>query len=379
MMGTKRTLVINAGEHDRCDCPVSIECPDGVPDGALWLRSSERGVALPAERIGDRLFFVVRSLERGTSLTLELSAGESVDGGVRLTERRDALDVSIDGKPFTSYHFGPDEVRPYLYPLLGPSGLAMTRHYPMRRDVPGESTDHPHHRSLYVAFGEVNGVDVWAEPPHPNTGRIVHRAWESVSDGPVVADLRERLQWVDAKDFPLLDERRRVTVYATSAVRLLDIEIVLSPARGAVLFGDTKEGGPLALRVNSAIEGRRGGLIENAYGGRREAETWGKRAPWVDYSGSIEGTMAGVAIMDHPTSFRHPTYWHVRDYGLFAANPFGISTFTNDPSQRGDVVLPPGQSLTFRYRVCLHLGDSVAGRVAEHYLDFAHPPTAAWE
>src|SRR5579884_2173228 len=119
MMGTKRTLVINAGEHDRCDCPVSIECPDGVPDGALWLRSSERGVALPAERIGDRLFFVVRSLERGTSLTLELSAGESVDGGVRLTERRDALDVSIDGKPFTSYHFGPDEVRPYLYPLLG--------------------------------------------------------------------------------------------------------------------------------------------------------------------------------------------------------------------------------------------------------------------
>ncbi len=378
-MPTNPRLIVNAGEHDRRDCPVSIPCPDTLPDGSLWLEALEGSTRLPAQRVGDRVVFILRSLERGKSLAFELKPGETFDGGVRLTERPGVLDVAVHGKACTSYWFGADEVRPYFYPLLGPSGLAMTRSFPMKKDVPGESTDHPHHRSLYVAFGEVNGVDVWAEPPHPNTGRIVHRAWEAVSDGPVAADLREHLQWVDAKDIPLLDERRRVTIYATSAVRLLDIEIVLTPSRGAVLFGDTKEGGPLALRVNSAIEGRRGGLIQNAHGARREAETWGKRSPWVDYSGSLEGTTAGVAIMDHPTSFRHPTYWHVRDYGLFAANPFGISAFTNDPSQRGDVILTPGHSLRFSYRVCLHLGDASAGGVAQHYLDFAHPPSAAWE
>ncbi|HZW35009.1 MAG TPA: DUF6807 family protein, partial [Isosphaeraceae bacterium] len=100
---------------------------------------------------------------------------------------------------------------------------------------------------------------------------------------------------------------------------------------------------------------------------------------WVDYAGVIDGQTVGVAIMDHPTSFRHPTYWHVRDYGLFAANPFGISQFTGDPGRRGDVILTPGQTLTFRYRVCLHTGDAASGRIADRYHDFANPPAAAWE
>ncbi|HEX5414217.1 MAG TPA: PmoA family protein, partial [Chloroflexota bacterium] len=197
--------------------------------------------------------------------------------------------------------------------------------------------------------------------------------------GPVAAELAERLRWVDGQGHPILNERRRAVVYNTASVRLLDLEIVLSPAHFAVLFGDTKEGGPLALRIASALEGKRGGLIENAYGGRREAETWGKRAPWVDYSGTIDGATVGVALMDHPTSFRHPTHWHVRDYGLFCANPFGISDFTGDPAQRGDMILPPGQSLTFRYRVCLHTGDAETARIADHYHGFANPPKAAWE
>ncbi len=377
-MPSEPILRIHAGEHARRDCPIWLAAPEGLPAEPLALVDRATGARLPLQRLGDHLVVVLDRLERGESRLFRLDAGEAGTTGVRLAERGAALDVTIDGEPFTRYVFGPEVVRPYFYPLLGPSGVALTRHYPMRSDVPGESTDHPHHRSLYVAFGEVNGVDVWAEPPHPNTGRILHEGWDHRSDGPVVADLQERLRWVDGQGTPLLVERRRATIYATSTVRLLDLEIVLQPARVAVLFGDTKEGGPLALRVASAIEGTRGGLIQNAYGGRREAECWGKRAPWVDYSGVIEGTTVGVAIMDHPTSFRHPTTWHVRDYGLFAANPFGRSAFTGDPSQRGDVVLPPGQSLTFRYRICLHQGDADSAAIAERYHDYANPPHAAW-
>jgi hypothetical protein len=336
------------------------------------------------QAIGDRLLVLVDKLQRGESRALTLEAGEpgptgAASTGVLVAERPGALEVTVQGAPFTSYHFGAEQVRPFWFPLLGPTGAAMTRSYPMVAGVAGESTDHPHHRSLYVAFGEVNGVDVWAEPPNPNTGRILHRSWDAVPAGPVAADVREQLQWVDGAGWPLLDERRHWTVYATVAVRLLDLEIALTPSRGAVLFGDTKEGGPLALRINSALEGQRGGLIQNADGGRREAETWGQRSSWVDYSGDLAGQSVGVAIMDHPTSFRHPTYWHVRDYGLFAANPFGISAFTQDPLQRGDLVLPPGQTLSFRYRICLHTGDAEAAGVAERYHDFAHPPRVTWE
>jgi hypothetical protein len=373
------TLRVFAGEHDRRDCPLWLNDPGDLPSGSLVLQPFEDGEPVPVQRVANRFLVILDELSRGEPRTFSLEAGEAPAEGARLVKGDEALEITVGGRPFTTYRYAANEVRPYFYPLLGPTGVAMTRNFPMLLDAPGESTDHPHHRSLYVAFGEVNGVDVWAEPPNPNTGRIVHQGWDDMFDGPAAAGFRERLQWVDGRGTPLLDERRRAIVYNTASARLLDLEMDLMPVRAAVLFGDTKEGGPLAVRVASAIEGKRGGLIQNACGGRREAETWGKRAPWVDYSGAIDGTTVGVAIMDHPTSYRHPTYWHVRDYGLFAANPFGISAFTNDPAQRGDVVLVPGQTLRFRYRVCLHLGDAVAGQIADRYHDFAHPPTSTWE
>ncbi len=378
-MRTGQLLSVFAGEHPRGDCPVWFAAPTTPAEASLWLVDVETGGRTPSQRIGDRVVVILDALSRGEERTFRLEAGEPAMIGVAVVDHDAVLDVSISGAPFTSYHYGIDHVRPYFFPLFGPTGVAMTRNYPMVAGVPGESTDHPHHRSLYVAFGEVNGVDVWSEPPHPITGRIVHQGWDELSAGPVAAHWIERLFWVDGRDLPLLDERRVVTAYRTTSVWLLDLDITLTPARVAVLFADTKEGGPLALRVASAIEGKRGGLIQNAYGARREDETWGKRAPWVDYSGSIDGGIVGVALMDHPTSFRHPTWWHVRDYGLFAANPFGTSAFTGDPANRGDHVLVPGQSLSFRYRICLHQGDAEDGGIADRYQDYANPPRARWQ
>ena len=70
---------------------------------------------------------------------------------------------SVADLPFTTYVFGdPDASRPYFHPLIGPGGAAMTRGFPMRA-LPGETTDHPHHRSLWAAFGEVNGSDNWGD------------------------------------------------------------------------------------------------------------------------------------------------------------------------------------------------------------------------
>lgn len=376
-MSDKRALVVQAGEHHRQDCPVWIEAPSELPSDSVALSGHKPDVRISLQRIGNHLVFILKDLARGDSRDYQLEAGQPSGAGVAVTEREGALEIRLGDRPFTTYRYGANEVRPYFYPLLGPTDVPMTRNYPMA-DVSGESTDHPHHRSLYVAFGEVNGVDVWAEPPHPNTGRIVHQSWESIEAGAAAARLIESLQWVDGAGNPLLDERRTIIVYNTVEARLIDLEIVLSPNRAAVLFGDTKEGGPLAIRVASPMEGKRGGLIENAYGGRREAETWGKQSPWVDYSGVVNGDHVGVAIMDHPTSFRHPTTWHVRDYGLFAANPFGLSAFTNDPSQRGEFVLLRNHELTFRYRVCLHPGDAEIGRVGERYHDFANPPSTIW-
>ena len=182
---------------------------------------------------------------------------------------------------------------------------------------------------------------------------------------------------------------------------LLDFEIKLIASHGDVTFGDSKEG-TFAIRVADALRvvalGARGeanlpgnGVIVlstgerddgdsamAARGARREAVTWGKRAAWCDYHATVAGKTFGIAIMDHPGNPRHPTWWMVRDYGLFAANPFGQGSFEPGADRRaGDFKIAAGQSVTFRYRVVLHEGDEKTARIAELYQDFAKTPSSS--
>jgi hypothetical protein len=105
--------------------------------------------------------------------------------------------------------------------------------------------------------------------------------------------------------------------------------------------------------------------------GQTDGATWGKRAAWCDYYGPVNGAVVGVAIFDHPDNPRHPTWWHVRDYGLFAVNPFGIHDFEKKPAGTGNLVIPAGQSVTFKYRFYFHQGDDKQGKVAERYHEYA--------
>jgi hypothetical protein len=123
------------------------------------------------------------------------------------------------------------------------------------------------------------------------------------------------------------------------------------------------------MRLRREDKSRGDGRIVNARGERDDA-AWGKRAEWCDYSGPVAGRTYGVAILDHPSNPRYPTWWHVRDYGLFAANPFGVHDFEKRSKGTGDLVVPPGNPVTFRYRVLLHRGDAASARVEAHHAAF---------
>lgn len=105
--------------------------------------------------------------------------------------------------------------------------------------------------------------------------------------------------------------------------------------------------------------------------GVRDGATWGKRAAWCDYYGPVEGQVVGVAIFDHPSNPRHPTWWHVRDYGLYAANPFGIHDFEKKERGAGNLTIPAGESVTFKWRFYFHRGNEIEGKVAEHFRQYA--------
>jgi len=255
----------------------------------------------------------------------------------------------------------------------------MTRNFPMR-EAAGEDKDHKHHRSLWFTHGSVNGIDFWSEDRQ--FGKIVHDSFAEITSGKDTGVLRSRNKWVDNEGKVICTDERTVRVYNRPAnERLFDFEITIHASNGKLTFGDTKEGS-MAIRLNETMrlkpnkenQGKPTGHIVNSEG-VRDGATWGKRAEWCDYYGPVEGKILGVAIFDHPQNVRHPTWWHVRDYGLFAANPFGRHDFESLPDKTaGNLVVPDGKSITFRYRFYLHEGDEKQAKVAEHYADYIKNP-----
>ncbi len=324
--------------------------------------------------------FVVEGLKAGKSADFVLKVGEKHPRGsiAELVPGQNKVDVKLSGKHFTTYVYGGEDfARPYLFPVVAPSGVKVTRSYPMA-DVEGEMKDHRHHRSIWVAYGEVNGVDNWSEGE--GHGGTVHRGFVSQTSGPIYAKIATRNDWVSSSGEKVMEEWSSFKFYnLTDGGHIFDAVIKLAATEGKVEFGDTKEGGIISVRMASSIDVPRGGTIRNSFGGINEGETWGKKADWCDYYGPTEGKVAGIAVMDHPGNLRHPTNWHVRDYGLMTANCFGLSYFYGDKSIRGEYTLEKGKELVFRYRLFVHDGDTEEAGVAEKYHDYINPPKVTVE
>ena len=298
-----------------------------------------------------------------SSLVLCLTAAACLPAQVRYAPDTNA--VTIDGKPFTIFHKGADANKPFLAPVRSASGKVVTRGFPME-NLPGESRDHLHHRGLWFSFDDVNGVKFWENDPSYTKGKIGRIVVNDVKwkDGEGAGTLTANIDWKDPNGKTLLAETREMTFGGDAKLRTIDFHITLT-AVADVTFGDTKEGA-FAIRLAEPFTEKKGGKIVNADGRAGMVNVWGKRSNWVDYSAELEGERLGVAIFDHPRNPRHPTYWHARDYGLFALNPFGRQAF--DPKQEeSQRKVPAG----FLWCVLVHPGDAAAGRVAELYKEYA--------
>ena len=291
---------------------------------------------------------------------------------VKLEEGDGRIDVAIDGKPFTTFYYGPRTPKPYLHPVRAADGTIVTRGYPMEM-IEGERRDHPHHRGLWFTHGEVNGFDFWANEDtqdRPHKGRVVAKRVRTTAGGRIEG----AFEWRGPGGDLLVVEDRTMAFRSAGNQRSIDFDLKLTAGPEVVHFGDTKEG-TFAIRLATPLEEPheraegmpRTGRITAADGRTGEPKVWGTRSPWVDYSGKIDGKAVGVAIFDHPSNPKHPTYWHVRSYGLFAANVFGEHHFYADDSRDGSITLQPGESLRFRYRVVIHAGDTKQAAVGALY------------
>ncbi len=384
---SKHIVQVNAGPHQRNNVFVSLPCHLAGCTSAHTVRpvdenGNEGGVipsqcltsALPtADGSAGELVWQIEHLDAGETAVFAIGAAEEASeaAGVAVNVKaNEQADICVGNDLFTSYVVREGIARPFCYPVIGPGGFDIAREVSF---PPKEDTDHVHHKGIWVAQGDVNGTDNWSE--EKGHGRTVNRELTVESQGPLFAQLHAANDWVDNKGAKILEEHTFIRVYNTpDTARIFDFTTVWSATEGGVFFGDTKEAGTVSIRLKESMEEREGGSIQNAFGAIGEAENWGKSAPWVDYYGPVEGRVCGVTIMDHPTNLRYPTTWHVRSYGLFTANQWGLHDFTDDPAKRGDYALPAGHSLCFRFRLYVHEDDTVAADVAGKYLDWIFPP-----
>jgi Methane oxygenase PmoA len=300
----------------------------------------------------------------GASVKLERSPGQ--------------IEVLIDGRPFTTYYLSSATAKPYLMPLRSASGAVVTRGFPVVNDVssadPKASGFEPHQRPLYFGHGDFDGLDFWQEPVfdkyYTDHGKqdYGHMRLKAVEQS--AADtIRARFTLNSPNERVIGEEAQALTFGGDGQSRVVDCEFVLYATNGPLDLGDTKEG-TFAIRLAPELSAPHAHMLNSA-GATGEKAIWGKPANWVSYSGTVDGKHVTVTVFDSPKSFRHPTTWHARAYGLFAANPFGIREFTGDPNKDGSWTIPEGKSLTFRYRVIIREGDFPWAQINEAYQRYA--------
>ena len=183
------------------------------------------------------LCWVLDDLPAHTTRTYQLTQPDSgiTTTGVTFTEKDQTIVVNIDSRHFTTFRYDTNQYRPYFFPVLGPDECQVTR-----GEISSESKDHVHHRSLYVAYGEVNHTDLWSEGHH--AGRIVHQSFSQKSEGVVCGKIYTRNSWNDKDGIPIMSDIQNYRLYALPAGRsIIDLDLTFLADQGDVFFGDTKE------------------------------------------------------------------------------------------------------------------------------------------
>ncbi|MGB0595881.1 MAG: PmoA family protein [Rubripirellula sp.] len=283
-------------------------------------------------------------------ITASLSAhAEDSAAEVQWNEDANGWTIEQDGKLFAGYLLDSNG-KPIIYPLQSADGRRVVRNFPMLEGTKSERSDHDHHRSMWLTHGDVNGIDFWLDDAH--CGKIVQRTGQAATtnDGSVV--IQTENDWLAPDGKRLLSDTRRFEFRTLKGRRIIDCDFLLKATDGDVNFGDTKEGS-FGMRIAGTmkVDAKLGGKITNAEG-LNDKQAWGKKSSWVNYTGPVDGRPAGITIHDHPSSFQHPCRWHVRTYGLFAANPFGVHHFVGGKKTEG-VVLKSGESMRLSYRVVI--------------------------
>ena len=304
-------------------------------------------------RVPTFLFIII-----GVSLALHNGSGIGkavATDRIRFQLKGDRVTIKYEKQPLATYVFQDSKTpRPYFAHVFAPNGKQVTRHHPPR---PGQdATDHAtYHPGIWMAFGDINGQDYWRlkarvehaefiDSPANKSGHasfsVRNRYWNEAGKKVVCTEVAEyTFQALHSDDSPQMP-----------AGFLLYWDSTFSSSTDDFTFGDQEEMG-LGIRVTTPIAVTQGGQIRNRDGRTNEKQVWGKMSAWCDYSGLVGNHRIGMTLMPDPANFRR-CWFHARDYGFCAANPFGRNAFTR--GEKSKITVARGASLKLRFGIFLH-------------------------
>ncbi|MBY0455801.1 MAG: PmoA family protein [Gemmataceae bacterium] len=333
------------------------------------------------------------------TLTFLLVPGIGRADDVTVSVGKDQIEFKAGSTVVARYATAETVAKPYLFPVLAPNGVGVTRPWPVEKGTPGEATtDHVHQKSVWFCHGDVipegielkikttekagKGVDFWSEAKDKD-GTARHGKIKCVKVGtPKQHDkthvsVETRNEWLTPDGVKIMDEVRVIHVIDAKEGRTFAFEITLQASVCPITFGDTKEGS-FGIRVHDGLRPteKTGATVTTADGKamtppvKDNLPAWGHPTAWIDYSGTLDGKEVGVAVFDHPSNPK--AAWHARAYGLNAANPFGRkqSGFPSQKDKDDLIKIEKGGELKLRYAVYAHVGDVKSGKVAEAFEAF---------
>src|SRR5262245_5514616 len=355
------TVTIAPFEKDRRWVVVEAKVKVSAPFQAV----DEKGKAVGAQGEGNTVRLVVPFIPANEKARIVVKSGAASTPPITLTEDPAGfLSVKSQAGEITRYYIGStaEKYKKAFFWPLNTRGVNLLRGYPIEPKS-NEPADHPHHTGLYFCFGEVNGKEYWSKTP------ITPKAIVKKEQGPGYARIVAENAWGED-----LAETQDITILNAGDDVVMDWTITLKAANIPVVFAkDMKmaKEGAFAARVTGQLSIAKGDAPEtilDAKGDKGEKAARANGSPWVDYSGTVDQKKVGISIMNHPSSFRYPSDWHVRAYGLFAANPWII---------KGENSLAKGESITLKWRVYVHGGDAAAGKVADVFAGYANAQATA--
>lgn len=278
-------------------------------------------------------------------LMISLSLNAAKINAIRVGSK---INVTINGKYFTSYIFSEDEKYPFFYPVNGPgSGGSVTS---MR------NAEYPHHSSLFFGCDMVNGGNYWQEGLE--RGRIISVNAEIAREGGDSVIITDECIWSRPGALsPVRDTRRIIITSPSPDISQIDFEVIMETLMDVHIKKTNHS--LFSVRMAADLSVKNGGTLINAEGIKSEKETFGIKSAWMDFYGKRGEIIEGLAIMQHPLNPWYPSPWFTRDYGFMSPTPMFW------PETGEETFMKKGTLLRLRYRVIVHSGDTRQAKIAD--------------